>query len=280
MGQFSADLLTNIPGLGRSAETWIATLDQLESSHKDMRTWKSTKALKTALGDVRVALLGLHAAKLQAARILSDPRLSQATKLQEASALVRPALAAAWDANRAYTAALTSAKGELKREVLPKPPASADAMLAFQAEQTTKLLEAQGNSAAVMDAASVLLRSALDRGDSSLAYLLAGADSPLQLVYSRLGVSGPEIEQRFGWAIAQQQAATATPESPTALLQELEKGGSGTLAALSTITLNALMSEQESAERNFASWALASTQQQDTAAPTAAAASAAGGQGQ
>ncbi len=198
MGQFSADLLTNIPGLGRSAETWIATLDQLESSHKDMRTWKSTKALKTALGDVRVALLGLHAAKLQAARILSDPRLSQATKLQEASALVRPALAAAWDANRAYTAALTSAKGELKREVLPKPPASADAMLAFQAEQTTKLLEAQGNSAAVMDAASVLLRSAL----ACLSAGRRGQSAPIGLLASGGVRAGDRAAVRVGHCAA------------------------------------------------------------------------------
>src|SRR5258705_6574072 len=82
-----------------------------------------------SLDKLALALDALVDAKATAAGILTDPRYTNATKVQEARTVVSKALAAAQDAAKTYGGLLDSTKAALSAKMLPKMPTSADSSI-------------------------------------------------------------------------------------------------------------------------------------------------------
>lgn len=160
--------------------------------------------LQGKLVGLSTALVALQKAKSTAEAYRAAPAGTVlAQQVYQAQLAAAQALEAATVAHAAYTTALDQAPAALYEKLLPKPTRAERWPLLV--DQTTKLLEALAPEERAPGAAK-LLAAALGRGDTDLAYVLAGKNGPMTLAYARLGVSESALALYFGPVLAQARA--------------------------------------------------------------------------
>ena len=228
---------TDLTGIAGQARAWLG---QLQSQLADAGAQGS--AVSNGLRALTSTIDAITAAKGKAAIVATDPMLVASFKLQKVRDLVGSAYADATRAVLDLSSAIDKARTQLAKGIIPSKPSGADAaMLPFQAQEVTKVLEGAGERQYVVVVATQLLKDALASGDDALAYVIAGP--LLKLTYQRLGVNEAALYQSFAQTFGEAAAQSSAPGA--ALLAYLQAGGSGTLCGLVDVARIAITRDQQ-----------------------------------
>jgi hypothetical protein len=183
-------------------------------------------------------------------KIGQDPLLSSFAKTQQIGPLFERAGNACQQAIDALQAAVDTAATALTKAVLPQRPSGvSDVLVVDAAQRLERLLPIDPDN--LMEAAPKLLIQALQEGDELTTWLLAGADSPLMMVYKACDWSRAQGGRGYGGftqdmvrAVALQRRQSGIqgdlPENTGEILRALQAGGPGTLRGAITVANNEL----------------------------------------
>lgn len=231
----------DLRSVSEEARAWLDNLGNDLSRNTDgVRVYN-------ALQDLSTALEAIIQAKSKAVILSTDPRYNADYKLKQVKALVGDSYDAATSAAATLGITRKKALDALTRKMLPSKPSGADsAMLAFQAGEASKVLEAAGSSTACINTVGSMLADALAKGDDLLVYILAGG--VLDLTYRRLISSQAMLQQKIAETLASAQAKPVDANA-AGLLPALKDGGSDTLAGLATKAQYAVGNDRQAYER-------------------------------
>jgi hypothetical protein len=215
------------------------------------------------LQKVLATLNGLTEAQTESVKIGQDPMLSSFAKIQQIGPLFTAAGNACQQAIDALQAAVDSASLALTKAILPQRPAGvSDVFVVDAAQRLERLLPSDADN--LMEAAVKLLRQALQEGDELTTWLLAGAESPLMMVYKACDWSRAQGGRGYSGFVQDMVRAVALqrrqpgvqgdlPENTGEILRALQAGGPGTLRGAITVANNELFVWRQSMARYMAS---------------------------